>query len=823
MPCAADGMTPDDLLVLAGSNPRAALAQINEVDPTQSVNGDAVILQAQGVAHWHLRNMDHSIAMLTAAEERVKPDDVDRLWLIRADLAGAYSDVGSPQRGLDLLAQLESDRPDGHQPLSPGALGRVTHIRGLLYQRMGRAPDAQTCYRQALPLYESAGDVMGLGHVSTNLAILETHDGNIDGALALAERAQEAYESADQEWWVAATIANRGWITGCGGNLPEALRLLSDADRLLIDLDGPDGVRHVIRAEVLLRAGLFGEAGRHLREAVDFFEERGQSTDQSEALILAAQAAELDGALDLAAETANEALAVLDEQARPGWAAAARAVLFGIQCRAGEPHTDLMAQVDDLIRQLADAGRHSQIDAVRINAAWTLARAERSTDARLALESVERDSLLSDAAALLALTEARLLELEGRIADAVTVLDAAFTRLESELALLGGIDAAALAANSVAAIVATAKRLVAEGHDGELFLRWADRGRQIATWRWPRLEDPALARLLNRARALVSEGGGVLDDEQAATLATIRAEIQDLRWQHGRSEAPLAGHEPSSAPPGSVVLDITEADGLWYITNASAGAGLPDGAPGLVTHTRAPFDGATVAAAARLGRVFQTSPPAIQQALLGQMTQTLQPLDDALKAHLPANPDSAVLITVDEELADIPWAAVPSLFIRPFSVLFTNRHLVNRSPRLSARPGAAAAVGPELVSAAGELEPVEGDGSTSRLGILHRIPTDDFEQFAHGLDHRVVHIAAHGGPEPENPLFNWLDFEFGRVFLHDLMFLDAVPETVVWPPATPDRPNGSGKAARPPSPTVFSVWAAAGSWPPGLRWPTTTT
>ena len=769
-------MTPVDLLVLAGSNPRAALAKAPDIEAEASPRDRAIVLQAQGVAHWHLRNMEQSISLLTTAEQEVDPADSDRVWLIRADLAGAYSDVGEPQRGLDLLRGAESESTADGERLSPAALGRVAHIRGLLYQRMGRASDAVACYRRALPFYDAAGDVMGLGHVSTNLAILETHDGNIDEALALADRAKHAYESVGQEWWVAATMANQGWITGCGGDLPQALRLLSESDRLLIDLDGPDGVRHVIRAEVLLRAGLFAEAGRCLGDAVAFFEEKGQTTDQSEALILAAQAAELDGGHTLAAELAREASAILDAQERPGWAAAAKAVMFGIQCRAGEPPADVAAEAESLMARLSDAGRHAQISMVLINTAWAYVQAGVSSEARRMLERVERKGLLSDAVALLALTEAGLLELEERTEQALDVLENGFRHLESELALLGGIDVAALAASSVANIVESAKRILADDGDRALFLRWADRGRQIATWRWPRLEDPNLSRLLNRARALVSESGGILDDEQTATLATIRDEIRDLRWQQ-------AGHridvEPSgriAVEAGTTLIDLTAADGVWHVSRLSVPSEA-DGAPGppAITGGRASFDSEAVTAAARLGRVFQTSPPTIQRVLLEQIADALGPLNETLGAQLPPDTETTVLISVDEDLADIPWAALPCLFARPFSVLFTHRHLSLRSSRVSSRRRTAAAVGPGLLSAGTEVGSLDGTGA----GSLTRIPTDDFTRFAEGLDHRVVHIAAHGGPEPDNPLFNWLDFEFGRVFLHDLMFLDAVPETVV--------------------------------------------
>ncbi len=84
-------------------------------------------------------------------------------------------------------------------------------------------------------------------------------------------------------------------------------------------------------------------------------------------------------------------------------------------------------------------------------------------------------------------------------------------------------------------------------------------------------------------------------------------------------------------------------------------------------------------------------------------------------------------------------------------------------------------VGPGLSTVGAEVDALEGSPQLP----LTTVDTTDFDRFLAGLDRRVAHIAAHGGPEPENPLFNWLDFEFGRVFLHDLMFLDAVPETVL--------------------------------------------
>lgn len=774
---------PHLLVVLAGSDPHSALSQAEALLGHAAPGDRPILLQAQGIAHRNLRNPEESVARLRQSLAEIEPTEADHIWSIRADLAVSLGELGRPELGLDQLEGLEViDQPDGETVVHPVITAKGWHARGLLLQRMGRPHEAMTCYQLALPRYEAAGEQLRIGQISTNLGLLSTYEGDIDKALAHIDRADAAFAEAGDRWWQAVSIANRGWILGCAGHLPKALQLMSDADSRLTELDMPDGLRVVSKAEVLLKGGLHGPARAELNRAIEHFDARQQGSDLSEALILAAQAAALDGDLEAARDLADRAVSELVEQNRPGWATAAQALRFGLQCRTGLAPTDLQATVDLLGDRLREAGHGGVIPSVILNAAWAFLDRDDPTSARRLLTGIDRSQLSTEDVVLFALDVARLHLGDGDQEAALTALDEGFSRLEADLGLLGGIDLAAVAADAVNRIVAEAKRILSATGDSARLLAWTDRGRQIATWRWPRLNDPELANLLNRARALgAGIDGAAPDDERVKQLQRVRQEIQDLRWQqetpaidvHDRSPADFGRDEIGGQPSvltSSSLIDITRIDDAWYaITQAPAA--VAGGRPS-IDHRPLAIDSARVSAIVRLARLLAVSTGPVRAQLLDRLDQLLSPINDVLVDHLSTAPTDVLFVGVDDELTELPWPVLPALWPQPFTILPTLRYLAERPDRLSSREGAAVVVGPGLAS---------GGAETAGPGLRHvrRCRVTRFDHLAEALDHRVAHIAAHGASEPGNPLFNWLDFDFGRVFLHDLMYLDTVPETVV--------------------------------------------
>lgn len=772
---------PQALVVLAGSDPQSALTQAEKLLQTATADERPILLQAQGIAHRNLRSPEQSVARLRQSLDESARMEADVEWSIRADLAVSMGEIGNHEAGLAELVGLgQLDGPDDAPAptIDPVVAAKCWHARGLLLQRMGRPEEAMECYRRALPRYAEADARLRIGQINTNLGLLHTYEGDIETALLHIDRADAAFAAAGDPWWQAVSLANRGWILGCSGHLPKALQLMSESDRLLSGMEMPDGLRVVSKAEVLLKGGLHGHARAELDRAIEHFDHRHQISDLSEALILAAQAAALDGDLPAALSLAERAGRELDQQNRPGWAAAARALEFGLRCRAGSAPHDLEAAVDRLSAELEAAGHRLAITSVVLNAAWAHLDRDEPEAAGALLESVDEERLLTNDVVLRALAEARLAEMDGDREAALGALDKGFTRLEADLGLLGGIDLAAQAAGSVARIVAEAKRILADGDDGDRFLSWTDRGRQVATWRWPRLEDPELVRLLNKARALgAGTGAAALDDEHVNVVEEIVQQIQELRWQQpAPAPAAATGVPPAAdrrhggpAPGSTSLIDITKVGDRWMVTTR----GTERRQRSVKQWMDVPP--ANIDAALRLARLFQTAEPTTRAALLAQLHQLLDPINEVVARHLSATPADLLLLGVDDELADLPWPALPALWSQAFSLLPTHRYLAERRMRVSARSGTSLIVGPGLVSGGAESKPVVD----RRQDDVRLWTIDEFDDLAAALDNRVVHIAAHGGPEPDNPLFTWLDLQCGRVFLHDLMFLDAVPETVL--------------------------------------------
>lgn len=770
----------------ASSDPRGVLRfvaeRVDEAEGTELVG----LLLAAGLAHQTLLQPTDALRVLQRAKRELvdRVDDPQLLWALKAEMAGTLIDLGRPEEARAELEAAERPEWNGLQMLEPKTAGRVHHILGLSHQRIGASKPAIEHYQRAIEHYQDDDALLGLGHVFTNLAILATHEGRVDEAVGLLDQADSAFDRLGNEVWAAITVLNRAWVVGCGGHLPRSLQLFTEAEDLLQKLDMPDGLRVVSKAEVLIRAGLFAAAQIELEQAVSQFEDQGLGIERSQALILASHAAELAGDTEAATKLAASAIQEMDSQSRPGWAATARAVAFTINCRAGDPPNNLDETVESLAEFVASAGHDRLVPMIQLSAAWAFLDQGRPDAARRFVEQARSGPESTESKSFFVVVQARLFELDDLPGRALQTLDEGYLQLESDLRILGGIDIAAMAAGAVAQIVAMAKRLLAGSQDSDAFLRWSDRSRQITTWRWPRLESPELTTLLNQARALTPRGGVEPDLDTQHKLDKIKSRIRELRWHqqipergHGRAATPPPGRREVGADQYRLV-DLTMADGEWMVTVADS---LANGERRAVEHRRAAgLNPAGLMAAIRLGRIFQTAPRSMQAQLVDQIVASLTPLEETLRPHLPGDASTSLLISIDDELADLPWPAIPCLWERSFSLLPTQRYLGDRSERLSTKSGVSLLVGPGLATAGAEAGTNLPTPQPSEAGsAAGPIAPQSFDQLTDALDRRIVHIAAHGGPEPDNPLFNWLEFDFGRVFLHDLMFLDVVPEIVV--------------------------------------------
>jgi hypothetical protein len=145
-------------------------------------------------------------------------------------------------------------------------------------------------------------------------------------------------------------------------------------------------------------------------------------------------------------------------------------------------------------------------------------------------------------------------------------------------------------------------------------------------------------------------------------------------------------------------------------------------------------------------------------------------LDDALIR--PWRSDRGLVVVSCPEVSALPWAVLPSMRGRPFTVApsltsFARRGMSARTDgeALAGGVGVHVSVGPGVPRAAAEGQAiVDTWGATARLVQ----PSGRDELVAALARPGIVHVAAHGTHQVESPLFSSLVLHDGPVFAHEL-------------------------------------------------------
>jgi tetratricopeptide (TPR) repeat protein len=166
---------------------------------------------------------------------------------------------------------------------------------------------------------------------------------------------------------------------------------------------------------------------------------------------------------------------------------------------------------------------------------------------------------------------------------------------------------------------------------------------------------------------------------------------------------------------------------------------------------------------------FASTNPVMEQALARAVDSSLAELDRVLFSGLHLAPGRAVVVVPGRALASVPWGALPTLAGRPVTVATSMTHWA--APATSTAPerrlSVAALAGPGLRRAVAETDQVAAlwsawTGSEADRGA-------DSKALKRALDRdTVVHVAAHGTHERQNPYFSSLQLADGPVFAHEL-------------------------------------------------------
>ncbi|MES9607466.1 CHAT domain-containing protein [Actinomadura verrucosospora] len=733
--------------------------------------GGILPLRVAGLAAKELGRLDEGLAFLRRALELASGSDAYAAAQVRMNLVGLLTASGDVT---EALAQARRAETVLHGPDAD----RLAANKAGALARAGRLEEAHDVAVRALPRLRAGHDPAALSGLLTNLGLARVFRGDYDGAEEALAEAVAVGEAAALRHQTAMAKGNLAFTVSRRGDVPRALRLFAEAEQ------GLTGERlaqcRFDQAETLIMAGLPGEARPVLTAALDAATANGYRCDTADGYLLLAHAELADGNAEEATVAAELARTTFTEQQRAGWALLAEHVLLKARWASGERSPVLLRSAAAAAERLDAGGWADAADEARIVAARVALSLGRPAGHLLA--SVRRTS--GPASGRIAAWHATALEHSSRDArkGALAAVKAGLEVTEEHAEALDALDLRARAAGLAAELAELGLRL--SGSAREL-LAVEERRRAIARpVRVRPPKDPERAAALTALRALsvdrtadTARGGAPaapLADRAAleADLTALEAKIRDRTRRRPSGASPgrpaAAGAVAAALGDRALVELIAIGDELHAVTVARG-------------RTRRHRLGAGDAARRETGllrfaacRLAEDGGPPAPSSLTGAAER----LDRLLLAPLsPVLGDRELVIAPTGVLHGLPWAALPSLAGRPFTVVPSAGAWLHARTRAPSGGRTVLVAGPDLLHADREIAALRRlhpgaavlDGPDARAEPVR----DALEGAA------LAHIAAHGEFHPGNALFSRLRLADGPLMVHDLDELADPPRLIV--------------------------------------------
>ena len=702
---------------------------------------------------------------------------------ILVGLAYAEAEQGHVELGWRLLDEAE--------PLLAGRQrALVWSQRGLLHMRTGQDEAAIAQYDRALSGLREQTEPAELARALLNRGTLHLTRGRLGPARADLRRCAELAAKLGLERILPIATHNLGYLDYLAGDIPAALRTYRTvAPEYATVKPGMLPVLALDRARALTAAGLYAAADAELAAAAELFRRRRVRQDHAEVLLARGEAALLAGDDVAAARWAAQARREFRRRGNDRWAASAALVVLRarwLQSARGSPRV-LAARAAQLAGTLgalglADDSRQAGYLAVRaLVAAGQLDEARAEAGRHRPPRPAER----LETRLLWRLSRAEYARAAGRSGVAYRELGAGAAALSRHRGHLGSLDLQTAAAVHGREIIAAGLGAALRGGSVRTVHRWSE---------------------LSRAQALLLPAATPPDDPNAA------AALEELRRVRlALRNAELAGRPAAELRRRAVALEGSLREHSW--SAAAAGGGIEPLAPlaavraelgdaALVAYLR---DGPDLHAFVLTGRRSRLLPlggyPAAAEALRWLRSdldaQAGRQLPDRLAAAVavaterdaaalaaivvdPVRPvvgDRDLVVVPTGELVAVPWAALPGLSGHPVTVAPSATTWLAGHRRRSGGGAAVLVAGPGLARAGAEVD---------TLGRLHLGATvlcgpeaTPAATAAVWAGAGVVHVAAHGRHQPDNPLFSSLELAGGPLMGYDLHRLDGAAELVV--------------------------------------------
>ncbi len=661
--------------------------------------------------------------------------------------------------------------------------------RGLIELRRGDLRAAATQFDLALPLIEHAvpRDQFSLrlnrGTVALARGDLAAARADLAAATDLAQDAQLAVGRFK-------ALHNLGYVEFLAGDLPLALRLIDEAGE--IDADVSRGIWLLDRARVLGEAGLIREADTSLAAAGEVLAADGLTQDVAETEVERARCALVVGDLESARRFAGTARQSFRARGSEQWQRTAELVVLQADLAAGRADGQLAAAAMRLHDTWAAAGLRLPARAAALVAAsaYVAAGDLRAADACLTrLGRARRDDPITGrlhSHHVHALVDRS----HGRAAAASRRARRALDELAGYQARFGSIDLRTAAAVHGRRLAELSMSLaLGTGRPASVYAA-AERARAVSS-RLPMIRppaDPISAQLLADLRQTVESLRGV-EQNRAASERLLRRRRELEREIASRGWA-VAGAAGGAGPPSGpaplervraelaerslTMLMYVQADQQLTAVVVDRRIRMQELGPSapiveLIRRVRADLD---VLAQRRL-------PPGIRASARASLDRSLLELDTALAQ--PLRTSGPLVVVSTGVLGQLPWAALPAMAARPIVIApSATRWLASTGIRPQLRLRVAAVAGPDLARSGAE---VLGVGAAwqgaSRVQVRAGAAATTQALTSVMSTASLLHVAAHGVHQPENPLFSSLRMADGSVFAHELDRLPRVPDHVV--------------------------------------------
>ncbi len=639
---------------------------------------------------------------------------------------------------------------------------------GSIMELSGRLEDADRWLSRAIA---NITDPVARANLLVNRCVVGIQRGQLDGAARDAIAAASAYTTAGRQIDAAESLHNLGYIDLLRGDLVGALKVMQSARPVLegvpfaamIDVD---------RAEVLRDAGLRSEAETILGQAVVEFGRRRMARNRAEAEFSLARSKLMHdptAAARIAAAAARRFRALGNET----WAARADAVRLRARL-AGPGRAPTAEEVEATASDLAVRGFVSEAAALRMS--LELWRARRGSTSGRTVRAPRTASM--DVQLLAHEVRAARAASGGRGAEARRHVAAGLDTLGRWQSTFGSLDLqTSLVMHGKALMLAGLTEAVRSGRPDVMF-EWSERARhlsqQVVPLRPP--PDPVVAAELAALRMLRADdpSGTWLSDPRAADL---RDRARERQWT-GTGTASFQGHitldglRPALGDDTALITYVYTGESMAaLVVTAQRVTAIDVDAWPIVTHAmpglRADLD---MSASIRSGPMAAV----IRRSLDDRLTELSAAL---LDRAVDLAGDRRIVITAPGVMGGIPWAMLPAMRGRVFTLATSATKWANDRGPGAAPQRAGFAVGPRVVRGDEEVDAAASVWARSTVLRGSEATVAAVTDLASQVD--VLHLATHGKHAVENPLFSGLEFADGALFGYDIDLMPQVPAHVV--------------------------------------------